>query len=158
MVTNSKNAFGPGRNHCEAQANIVPLCRKFASSPKGELIMKTNYNKPGLRIVQAGEATNPTRTQLAQLRAQRDKQRIEYFIRGISERVRPTTPTEVECVRQMAVATWKLKGSDMAERELSREAARLLGPFKQEAYDDYMSALKRLNAIRAMRTPTKKAA
>ena len=108
-------------------------------------------NSDGIHLVHSQTPSNPTRTQIAKMNEQRDQQRIGYFVRGISERIRPVTPAEKECVRRMAVATWQLKGSDMAERELCRAAASLLRPFKQQAYDDYMSALQRLNALRSQR-------
>ena len=118
------------------------------------------YNNHGVRILRPNtpEPTNPTRTELEKLRRERDHQRVQYFVRGISERVHPATPAEVALVRQMAVATWKLKGTDMAERELSSEAARLLEPFKQKAYNDYMAAVRALNALRQQYGEGKKAA
>ena len=118
------------------------------------------YNNHGIRVLRPNtpEPTNPTRTELARLQRERDLQRIEYFVRGISERVQPKSPAEAAIVREMALATWKLKGTDMAERELSREAARLLGPFKQQAYNDYIAALRKLNAVRAAPNKGKKAA
>ena len=74
------------------------------------------YNNHGIRILRPNtpEPTNPTRTELARLQRERDLQRIEYFVRGISERVQPKSPAEAAIVREMALATWKLKGTDMA--------------------------------------------
>ena len=120
--------------------------------------MITN-NPREIRIVHRNHqaATNPTRTELAALQAKRDQQRIEYFVRGISERFRPANAAEKALVREMAIATWKLKGIDMAERELYTEASRLLIPYKQEAYENYMRALRKLMSIRR-NAPVKKAA
>ena len=117
-------------------------------------------NRHGFRLMNGVpvERTEPTRAQLALAQAAIDEKRINDFAQGLRHRHQPATPAEETCVRQMAVAAWQLKGTDMAERELATEAARLLRPFKQQAYESYMKALRRLTQLQALRPVDDKAA